>query len=288
MLPLRRRQRLGGSGALAIDFHERQTLAHTDQQTLRAFAASQNQLLATGLIQTQPGAESERASSVVLQRRTGRQQQRLAAELQGTPDHTINRRTGRALRGVAVSRSVLGRCASGAVEVVERGVIRVEGQLAVAGRRRLLIAVIHPDVLTLSALDIRHVDPDQRHAHQRVEAFDLMVEHGFVVGSDEAQVRAVLLHAVEGEVAGVQTHQQRRAAKRLIDRRALRRGVDGDLFAVMPVVLPPGLSRGREHEAQADQQGKNEALHEKCSWLESGLKVEVQARFLFRGVRPFE
>ncbi|MOA18090.1 hypothetical protein D3C78_1383780 [compost metagenome] len=200
----------------------------------------------------------------MLQRRTCRQQQRLAAELQGAPYYTVNRRAGRALCGIAVGRGVFGRGAGGAVEVIQRGVIRVKGQLAVAGRRGLLIAVVHPDVLALTALDIRYIDPDQRHAHQRIKTFDLVVEHGFVIGGDKAQVRAVLFHPIEGEVAGVQAHQQRSAAKSLIDRRTLRRGVDGDLFAVVPVVLPPGLSRGREHEAQADQQRKEEALHERA------------------------
>ena len=45
------------------------------------------------------------------------------------------------------------------------------------------------------------------HAHQRVETFDLVVEHGFVIRRDKAQIGAVLFHAVEGEVAGVQAHQ---------------------------------------------------------------------------------
>ena len=101
-----------------------------------------------------------------------------------------------------------------------------------------------------------HIDPDQRHAHQRVEAFDLMVEHGLVIGGDKAQVGAVFLDPVEGEVAGVQAHQQRGAAQGLVDGRALRGGVHADLLAVMPVVLPPGMGRGREHEAQADQQAQ--------------------------------
>jgi hypothetical protein len=48
-------------------------------------------LLAIGLIQAQPGTEGERtAGGVLLQRRAGRQQQRLAAELQGAADHTVD------------------------------------------------------------------------------------------------------------------------------------------------------------------------------------------------------
>ncbi len=111
------------------------------------------------------------------------------------------------MRGVAVRRSVFRRGASGAVEVIQRDVIRIEGELPVAGGRGFLVAVVHPDVLTLTALYIRHIDPDQRHAHQRVETFDLVVEHGFVIRRDKAQIGAVLFHAVEGEVAGVQAHQ---------------------------------------------------------------------------------
>ena len=67
VLPLRRSQCLCRSGALAVDFHEWQTLADADQQTLRAFATRQYHLLATRLIQTQPGTEGERAAGVVLQ-----------------------------------------------------------------------------------------------------------------------------------------------------------------------------------------------------------------------------
>ncbi|MNI17345.1 hypothetical protein D3C73_707130 [compost metagenome] len=254
VLPLGRVQRLGRHGALAVDFHERQALAQTDQQALRTFTAGQHQLLTVGLVQTQPGTEGEGAAGVVLQRGAGRQQQRLAAELQGATDNAVDARTGGALRGVAVGGGVLGRGAGGTVEMVERGVVRLESQLAVAGGRRFLVAVVHPDVLALTALDFRHIDPHQRHAHQRIEAFDLVVEHGLVIGADEAQVGAVFLDAVKGEVAGVQAHQQRGTAQGLVDGRALGRGVHRDLFAVVPIVLPPRLCSGREHNAQAHQE----------------------------------
>ena len=256
VLPLAGVQRLGRYRTLAVDLDKRHALVQAQHQAAAAFTAGQHHLLTGGLVQAQPGTESKGAAGGVLQRRTGRQQQRLAAELQGPPDHAVDARTGGVQRGVAIGRGVTGRRAVGALEMVERGVARIERQLAVAGRRGLVVAVVHPQVLTLAALDLGHIDPDQRHAHQRVEALDLMIEHGLVVGADKTQVGAVFLDPVEGEVAGVQAHQQGSTAQRLIDRGALGGGVQRDLFTVVPVVLPPGLGGGREHEAQADQQAQ--------------------------------
>ena len=65
---------------------------------------------------------------------------------------------------------------------------------------------------------------DQGDAQQRIEGFELMVQHGLIIGRDETDVGALLADAVEGEVAGVQAHQQRRTAAEP-PARALRRGV---------------------------------------------------------------
>ena len=43
----------------------------------------------------------------------------------------------------------------------------------------------------------------------------------------------------------MQAHQQRQATETVVDRRALRGGIDRDLLAVLPVVLPPGTGAGR-------------------------------------------
>ncbi|MNT54859.1 hypothetical protein D3C72_1920500 [compost metagenome] len=80
-----------------------------------------------------------------------------------------------------------------------------------------------------------------------------MVQHGLVVGRHEADVGAFFVNAVEGEVAGVQAHQQRRAAGGAAQRHALRGAVDGDLLAVLPVRLPPGMGGGRQDAGQHGQ-----------------------------------
>lgn len=122
---------MGGHRALAIHFHERHALVDPDQQAGGTFATGQQQLLATGLVQAYPGAEGERPTGVVLQRRAGRQQQRLAAELQGTADDALDGRASGVLRGVAVGGGVLGGRAIAAIEMVDGGVAGIESQLAV-------------------------------------------------------------------------------------------------------------------------------------------------------------
>ena len=105
------------------------------------------------------------------------------------------------------------------------------------------------------ALNVRHVDPDQRDAQQRIELFDLVVEHRLIVGGDEAQIRAAVVDAVETEIAGVQPHQYRRAPGVAADRAALRAGIESDRFAVGPIGLPPGggLRRAAQARAQCDE-----------------------------------
>jgi len=70
-------------------------------------------LFAAGLVQAQPGAEREGTSGGMLQRRAGRQQQGLATELQGPPDHTVDAAAGGIQRGVGVGGGVPWRCAAG-------------------------------------------------------------------------------------------------------------------------------------------------------------------------------
>ncbi|SST12422.1 Uncharacterised protein [Acinetobacter baumannii] len=253
MLPLPLRQGLAGGSALTVQLDEGRALGQADQQGVAAFAARQQDLFAGQLVGTHPAAEAEGATGAHRQRWAGRQQQRLAQQLRGATDDALHRTAGGGLRIVGVGGGVPRRSARRTVEVIDQGVVRVEHRLAVAALRRLGVAVVHPDVLALATLHPRHVDPDQGHAHQRVEALDLVAQHGLVVGGDEANVRAVLVDPVEGEVAGMQAHQQRQATETLVDRRALRGGIDRDLLAVLPVVLPPGTGAGRGQQAQADQ-----------------------------------
>jgi len=72
-----------------------------------------------------------------------------------------------------------------------------------------------------------------------------MIQHGLVVGSDEAQIGTAVAHTFEAEVAGVQADQQGGATNIAADRSALRSSVDGNGFAVSPVRLPPCLGQAR-------------------------------------------
>jgi hypothetical protein len=254
VLPGGGRERLAGLAALAVHFDEGHALVDTDQQRVAGIAAGVHQLLAGRLVGAHPGAEGEGARGGHGQRGAGGQHQRRAAgQLRGAADHAVDRGGHGRLGVVAVAGGVARRRARGAVEVVDQRVVGVERQLAIGRGRGLLVAVVHPDVLALAVGQFRQVDPDQRHAQQRIEGFQLVVQHGLVIAGHEADVGALLVDAVEGEVAGVQAHQQRRAAGGAAQRRALRRAVDGDLLAVLPVGLPPGVGGGRQHAGQHGQ-----------------------------------
>ncbi|MNY19583.1 hypothetical protein D3C86_1530230 [compost metagenome] len=77
-----------------------------------------------------------------------------------------------------------------------------------------------------------------------------MVQHGLVVTGDEAQVGAALADALEGEVAGMQAQQYRRAAGIAANGTALRAGIDRDRLAIGPVGLPPGVRQARQQGAR--------------------------------------
>src|SRR5690606_29333740 len=62
------------------------------------------------------------------------------------------------------------------------------------------------------------------------------------------------------EIAGMQTYQQRHPADPLVDGRALGRGIDGDLLAVTPIVLPPGMGQGGQQRTQAGYEKNQQAL----------------------------
>jgi hypothetical protein len=147
--------------------------------------------------------------------------------------------------------------------VVDQRVVGVEAALAVARCGSLRVAVVHPQLLRRSCRNVGHVDPDERHAQQRIELLDLVVQHGLVVGRDKAQVGAGLAHALELEVARVQANQNRHAAGVAADGPGLRTAVDGDGFAVGPLGWPPRMGQARQERAQQREHDEKDASHDR-------------------------
>lgn len=137
----------------------------------------------------------------------------------------IHRAHRTAERCVAVGGGIRRRHAGLFVEVIDQGVVGIEGRRAATQDRGLVVAVIHPDRLLAVVRHVRHIQPDLRHAHHGIEALDLVVERRLAVAADKAQVTTGLAHAVELEVARVQADQQRHASGRLRDVGTLARGI---------------------------------------------------------------
>src|SRR5579883_36574 len=139
--------------------------------------------------------------------------------------------------------------------MVDEQRVRVVGALGIGRGRRLEVAVIEPDLRPGSGLQVRNADPQERLAQQRIEFLDVEFERGLVVGIDEAQIATVFLGSIEAEVAEMQAHQNRRRTDRLVDAGARGSGVDGDLLAQGPLVVPP---RRRGRGPQNDDGGEHE------------------------------
>ena len=260
--PLAGLDRLARGAALAVDLHEGHALVDADHQFAGAVAAGIDGLARAELVGLDPCGEGERAAGLHGERRRGRQHQRAVAQLRALADDGAFDRHHGGLAVVGVGRGVArGHRAFG--EVVDQRVVGVEGALAVARGRGLGVAVVHPQLLRRAGRDVGHVDPDQRHAQQRIELFDLVVQHGLVVGRDEAQVGAGFAHAFELEVAGVQAHQHGHAPGIAADGAGLRAAVDGDGFAVGPLGLPPGVGQARQERAQQREHDEKYASHDR-------------------------
>ncbi len=248
--------RCGGSDALARRLDERRALIDTDDQR----SADQDRRSRLGRVGLDPDAEGEGPAGRCRQRRTGGRDHRAGpAEARAAADHRgLIDCAGRGLGVVAVGGLVLGRRARGGVEVIDEGVVGIEGALGVDRRRRLLVPVVHVDGLGRPDRQVPDIHPDQGDPQQRVEALDVIGEGGLVVGGEEAQVRAVLLGLVEVEVAAVQADQQRGAVDRPAERRALGGGVDGDLAAEGPVLLPPARRFGGGRKQQRSRHDRRD------------------------------
>ena len=140
--------------------------------------------------------------------------------------------------------------------------VGIVGALRIAGRNRFLVARIEPDIGLGARLKVRHRDPDQRLAEQRVILLDVMLQRRLVVAGDEAQIAAVILGLTETEIPDMQPDQNRRGADRIGDVGAGRTGVDGDLLAQQPFVVPPRRGRRRlqrQNRHEPEQQARQNA-----------------------------
>ena len=106
---------------------------------------------------------------------------------------------------------------------------------------------------TGSGLEVGDLYPDEALVHHRIELLDLRGEHGLVVAVDEAQVAAILLGVGEVEIPVMQTHYDSRGPDRIRNGNSIIRGIDGDLLASAPGLVPPGA--GLETASRQDHQG---------------------------------
>ncbi|MDT4845430.1 hypothetical protein FQZ97_794160 [compost metagenome] len=269
--PLAGLHRLARRAALAVHLHEGHALVDADHELAGAVAACIDRLARAERIGLDPGGEGQRAAGRHGQRGRGGQHQRAVAELGALADDRAFDGHRRGLAVVAVGGGVARRHRAFG-EVVDQRVVGVEAALAVARGRGLGVAVVHPELLRRAGRDVGHVDPDQRHAQQRIELLDLVVEHGLVVARHKAQVGAGLAHAFELEVARVQAHQHRHAAGIAADGAGLRAAVDGDGFAVGPLGLPPGMGQARQERAQQRERDEKKSSHDRVLRKARGMR----------------
>ena len=125
------------------------------------------------------------------------------------------------------------------------------GRALVVGGRSIVV-VIHPDIVGVGCLvDLGHLDPDDGGVGAGIPGFDFVLQLGAGDGVCEAHVRADGRAQIEvGDVRGVQRHQNRKIHQIV---GCLVRVVEGNLGAVEPTRIPPGIVRpgyvcGRKQE----------------------------------------
>ena len=152
-------------------------------------------------------------------------------------------------RGITWGRSVL-------VEMINRHRVAVVGGLRqvgllTLGRFLFLVTTrVEVDVAGCSRLQIGDLHPDESLVHDRVELLDLRGEQGLVIGVDEAKVAAVLLGIGEVEVTVMKADDHRGGSNRIGDSDTVVGGVDRDLFAGAPSLIPPcaGIETSGRHD----------------------------------------
>ena len=159
------------------------------------------------------------------------------------------------MRGIG--RGILGRGAS-FVEVVNEGrVIGVGfglvGSALGPGRG---IAVVEEKFGRPFFSTGRDSDPSETLRHERIEFFEVEGQD-LSIGGDEAEVAAIRLYEVEGQVARMQAHEHHGFTRLASDLGSLGRGVEGELGPPGPLLFPP-IGRGGRDRCGEGQPGKHQ------------------------------
>ena len=146
-------------------------------------------------------------------------------------------------RGVVAVRGRVLRRPVGLAQVIDQHLAGVVGATRLfQSPRSGIVAVVEPDrILASAAGQLGDPDPDQGDLLLRVEFLDMELERHLVVGAHEAKVGAVLLGVGKAEVPRMEPDQHRHIGQVLLDVRPLLRQVEGDLFPVLPLLVPPGV-----------------------------------------------
>ena len=142
----------------------------------------------------------------------------LAPEARGGADPAGGIRAGQGCRGVIVIGRRILRHGTLVIEVIDQAHAGIEDALAALGRRSILVTVIQAELVRSAAgLHLGQLDPDQGHFIDGVEFLQLKLQRGLVI-HHETDVLAAFRHLAEiGEVAGMQTNQDRKVRQRLLD-----------------------------------------------------------------------
>ena len=141
-------------------------------------------------------------------------------------------------------------------EVINDNGVDVIGPLRIIDprRTRAAVAVVHPEGRLGARLQVRKLHPDKSLIEQRVVFLDVIGEQRLLVVGDKTNVAAIFLRLGETEISIVQTNQNCCGPDRIGDGRAGRGGIELDLLANGPVLVPPGSGvRCRRDEKQNDR-----------------------------------
>lgn len=168
-------------------------------------------------------------------------------------DRAIVDTGGRILRAIGIGGGVGALLARLLREMIDGEIVGIERALGVGTDRRVLIAKIQPQCLLFAPVQRRDGDPEIGDPRGGVVTFDMKRKRRLVVAVDEADIRAVLHCVREGEVTAGQLHQHYGATDLAGDVETAGAGVDCYHLAIFPVLVPPGVGRGR-HDHRRKQQ----------------------------------
>ena len=142
---------------------------------------------------------------------------------------------------VPIGCAILGH-AIGFIQMINHELIDIIGTASVLATNGGLIAVIHPKKLGVgSCRDPRDFDPDKSNLVQGVKSFDVELEGHLVIRAHKPDVGAIGSCIAKIEISRVEPKQERDILQVSLDVGPGRRGIQPDLLAILPVLMPPGI-----------------------------------------------